>query len=317
MFSLRQLQHLLALAEEKHFARAARRVNLSQPAFSRSVQAIEQQTGLRLFERDTPTIQPTPAGAFLIERARALVFDIRCVQRDVVLYRDAQLGDTAFGAGPFPAATLVPQVLQLWRQQHPQVGLKVEVNNWELLFEHLQREDIEFLVADSRSLQPSVDLEVQPLNRQLAQFHVRSGHPLLGQTPTLQQTWSYGVGAIKVPPAVKLGLAQLLGLPAGAEPPLVLECDDVSLLHHLALCTDTVIATTREAVQRTGAEGRLHALSVANFPGVHAEMGLVWLKKRTLSPAAQALIEIFRRVADAPQPPAAAKSPQRRAQRGT
>jgi DNA-binding transcriptional LysR family regulator len=59
---LRRLQHLLALDDERHFGRAAERVHLSQPAFSRSIQAIEADLGLRLFERDIGDIRPTPAG---------------------------------------------------------------------------------------------------------------------------------------------------------------------------------------------------------------------------------------------------------------
>jgi DNA-binding transcriptional LysR family regulator len=106
---LRRLQHLLALAEERHFGRAAERVHLSQPAFSRSIQAIEAELELRLFDRGIGDVRPTPAGEFVIERARRLLFDARSLARDVELFRDSQLGDTAFGAGPLPAVTLLPE----------------------------------------------------------------------------------------------------------------------------------------------------------------------------------------------------------------
>src|SRR3954463_12987035 len=102
---LKRLGHLVALADECHFARAAARVHLSQPAFSRSIQLLEDQVGMRLFDRETGNVQATPAGLFLADRARKLLFDARNLQRDTELYRDASLGDTAFGAGPFPAAT--------------------------------------------------------------------------------------------------------------------------------------------------------------------------------------------------------------------
>ena len=99
MVDLRRLQHLTALADERHFGRAAERVHLSQPAFSRSIQAIEAELGLRLFDREIGDIRPTPAGEFLIERARRLLFDARNLHRDVGLFRDSRLGDTAVGAG--------------------------------------------------------------------------------------------------------------------------------------------------------------------------------------------------------------------------
>ena len=85
---LRRLEHLLALAEERHFGRAADQVHLSQPAFSRSIQAVEAELELRLFDREIGDVRPTPAGQFVIERARRLLFDARCLARDVELFRD-------------------------------------------------------------------------------------------------------------------------------------------------------------------------------------------------------------------------------------
>ena len=93
MVDLKRLAHLVALADECHFARAADRVHLSQPAFSRSIQSIESDLGMRLFDRETGPVRPTPAGEFMIERARRLLFDARCLQRDAMLYRDSQLGE--------------------------------------------------------------------------------------------------------------------------------------------------------------------------------------------------------------------------------
>ena len=98
--NLRRLSHVVGLADTLHFARAAEVAHLSQPAFSRSIQAIESELGIRLFDRDVGDVRPTPAGEFVIERARKLLFEARCLQRDVDLYRDSQLGDTAFGVGP-------------------------------------------------------------------------------------------------------------------------------------------------------------------------------------------------------------------------
>src|SRR5437868_5936418 len=145
---LRRLSHVVALADTLHFARAAEAVHLSQPAFSRSIQAIESDLGIRLFDRDVGDVRPTPAGEFVIERARRLLFDARCLERDVDLFRDSQLGDTAFGAGPFPAATLMPRALSELRRLHPKVALRVEASNWTQLLERLRAEDIEFFVAD-------------------------------------------------------------------------------------------------------------------------------------------------------------------------
>ncbi len=292
MLDLRRLGHLVALADERHFARAAQRVHLSQPAFSRNIQALEREFGQRLFDRGTGDVRPTPAGVFLIERARRLLFDARSLQRDAGLYAAGQLGDTAFGVGPFPAATLMPRVLPELRRRHPGVAVRVEVGNWGLLLEHLHAETIEFFVADVRSVPVDASLQIRPLGRQRGGFYVRSAHPLAGRPCTVAEFWAHGVASTRLPQVVKSGLGALLGLPPGQDPALALECDDIELLRAVALATDTVLGATDAAVQADVAAGRLAPLNVAGLPVLFSEMGVVSLHQRSLSPMARRAIEL-------------------------
>jgi DNA-binding transcriptional LysR family regulator len=297
MVDLKRLGHLVALADEHHFARAAERVHLSQPAFSRSIQSVERDVGMRLFDRETGDVKPTPAGVFLIERARRLLFDARCLQRDAALYRDSELGDTAFGAGPFPAATIMPRVVVALRRQYPGVGLRVEMNNWQLLLERLLAEDIEFFVADVRDLPVDAKLEVSSLGRQSAHLYARSGHPLAGRPCTFAQAWGFGLAATRLPTPMKGLIARLIGLPAGELPVLALECDDMALLRTLALSTDTVIAVSDAGLRDDVQAGSLVRLAVRDLPDVHAEMGVVTLVNRTPSPMAQRAIACVQEIA--------------------
>ncbi len=292
----RHLNHLVALAEERHFARAALRVHLSQPAFSRSIQALERQAGLRLFDRDGGDVRPTAAGAFLIERARRLLFDARCVDRDLALYRNGALGDTAFGVGPFPAATLLQQVLPALRRAHPQVGLRVEVGNWVQLLDRLRKEDIEFFIADARSMSGDRTLDVHPLVRQKGGFYVRQGHPLAPGDYELAQVWACGVATTRLPTEVKVLLARLMGVPPDALAAPALECDDVHTLIALALATDTVLVSSDAAVQSACKARELRRIQVKGFPDTYIEMGIISLHKRTASPMAQHVIRAFQQV---------------------
>src|SRR5215208_2445025 len=95
----RRLSHLVALAEEGNFRKAAERVFLSQPAFSRSIQAAEAEFGMTLFERGESGVRCTPAGTFVVERARRLLDENSQFQRDVTLYKDHQIGELALGFG--------------------------------------------------------------------------------------------------------------------------------------------------------------------------------------------------------------------------
>jgi DNA-binding transcriptional LysR family regulator len=287
---LRRLEHLLALAAERHFGRAADQVHLSQPAFSRSIQAIEAELNLRLFDRETGEVRPTPAGEFVIERARRLLFDARNLARDVELFRDCGLGDTSFGAGPIMAATLLPEVLAAFRGQYSGVALRVEVSNWQLLLERLQAEDIEFFVADTSELPDDPALDMRSIGRQAGGIYVRAGHPLAGRACTLAQAWAFGVASIRLPQVAKAALARGLALPAGAALVLALECDDLGVLKSVALATDTVLASTEVAARDSVESGALQRLQVRNLPPLYSQMGVVSLRNRTLSPTARRLI---------------------------
>ncbi len=297
VMDLRRLAHLVALADERHFARAAQQVHLSQPAFSRSIQALERDMGQRLFERETGEVRPTPAGAFLIDRARRLLFDARCLQRDAELYAQSQLGDACFGAGPFPSATLMPEVLPELRRRHPQLHFSVEVGGWLHLLEQLRSERIEFFVAEVRSLPLDATLDVLSIGRQHGGLFVRSGHPLAGRPCTLAEAWQCGVAMTQVAAVMKAALAALLNLPPGQEPPVALACDDLNLLRILALETDTVLGATHVSVQAEVIAGRLLLLDVTGLPPLYSEMGVVSLRNRSPSPMARVAMLLIGAVA--------------------
>src|SRR4030095_257140 len=125
--------------------------------------------------------RPTPAGEFVIARARKLLFEARCLQRDVDLYRGSQLGDTAFGVGPLLTATLMPRALVALRRQHPQVAPRMAGGKRMQVLDSLRPENIEFFAADVRDMPRDAALEIQLIGGQPANLYVRAGHPLAGR----------------------------------------------------------------------------------------------------------------------------------------
>jgi DNA-binding transcriptional LysR family regulator len=288
---LKRWTHVVAVADRRSFVRAAEQVHLSQPALTRSIQAAEAELGLRLFDRGTLEVAPTPAGEFVVARARQLVFNSHCLERDVELYRNRGLGDTAFGVGPFPAATFLAPLLAGLRREFPGVKLRVDVSNWQLLLKRLLDEDIEFFVADTRDLPADAALQIRSLRHEPGGFYVRAGHPLAGRkSVTLQQVWSHGVASVRLPVGVRSLIGRLLGTAAPNELSVALECDDVETLKAVALGCDSVLAAPHAAVEQEVAAGALHPLAVAGLPPLFSDMGVVTLRGRTPSPMADLII---------------------------
>lgn len=289
---LKRLNHLVAVADARNFARAAERVHLSQPALSRSIQAAEAELGITLFDRGPLDVRPTPAGAFVIERARKLLFDSRCMERDIDLYRKKLIGDLAMGVGPFPASTMLPELIPEFRKSFPEVHVRIEVNNWLHLAQHLRDEELDFFIADIRDVPAGPDLDIKLLARQYGGFYVRAGHPLLDRTGLRPlDVAPFGVATVRLPAAIRTALAQLLGLAPGSSVPLALECDDVQLLKRATLNSDTVLAIAHAAVREEVDAGKFTLLTIKNLPPLHSEMGVVSLRGRSHSPIATVMIE--------------------------
>lgn len=292
---IKRLKHLVALADERNFGRAAQRVHLSQPAFSRSVQSAEAELGLQLFDRGSLEVSCTSAGSFVIERARKLLFDSRCLERDVSLYRERLIGDIAFGVGPFPAATLLPALMIALRTGYPGINSRVEVNNWRYLIEHLRVEELDFFLADIRDVPRDVDLVIVSLGQQHGRFYARAGHSLLMQ-PSIKapEMVAYGLASVRLPEEIKRLFRQLLGLKPGDPLPVSVECDDVHLLKHVALHSDTVLACTDAAVRVELEAGQLQQLHVEGLPPMYSDMGVVSLRGRSFSPMASFAVDFLR-----------------------
>jgi DNA-binding transcriptional LysR family regulator len=123
--STRLLHAFLALAECRHFGHAAERCHVSQSAFSAMIQKLETATGARLFERDTRNVSLTPEGEVFVEVARQLVADMEAALADMNDYVARRKGRVAIAALPSLAAGWLPPVLAAYRQRHPGVAVEL------------------------------------------------------------------------------------------------------------------------------------------------------------------------------------------------
>jgi DNA-binding transcriptional LysR family regulator len=289
---LKRLKHLVALADTRNFGRAAELCHLSQSAFSRSIQAAEDELSLQLFVRGTLEVRCTPAGEFVLERARKLLFESRCLERDLSLYRERLIGELAFGLGPYPALTIAPELLTDLRTRFPQVNVRVEVNNAKYLVAHLRAEELDFYLADMRNVPEAADLEFTPLGLLEAGFFVRTGHPLLAQPQASgADVLHYGLASVQLHDSVLRLLGSMMGLPDGTRISLTLECDDLSLLKKVTVETDTVLACPLAGAQDAVAAQSLVRITVAGVPTLGSDLGVVALKGRSLSPLARYAVD--------------------------
>ena len=284
---LKRLGHLAALADHLNFRRAAQAVHLSQPAFSRSIQAAEAELGLALFERASADVRCTPAGEFVVERARRLLQENSRFERDVMLYRDHEIGELALGFGQFTAARLLPPLLAHLRQRYPKVSVRVQVQSPSYLLAPLKRQELDFFVGDARFAAGDDALEVRTIGSVAGSFYVRKGHPLLARkTMRMSDLAAFGLATGRLPVPVQAALGRLMGLAESDELPIAVECDDILSLKAIIAATDTIMIGTPALVEREVASGALCALAIADQPKSQSHLSIVSLRGRTFSPVA-------------------------------
>src|SRR3954453_15892050 len=120
---LRHLRYFVAVAEELHFGRAARRLQLAQPPLSRQIQGLEQELGVRLLERTKRHVELTPAGKVFLEHARKLLTEADHAVAAARRAARGEIGRLAIGFVGAATYSALPELLRVFHTRFPDVEL--------------------------------------------------------------------------------------------------------------------------------------------------------------------------------------------------
>jgi DNA-binding transcriptional LysR family regulator len=158
---LRHLRYFVAVAEELHFGRAARRLHIAQPPLSQQIRRLEELLGYPLLVRTSRAVKLTSSGEALLERARRAMDRI---QEDLEYVRRVGRGETGYlrvgfiGSGML---TCLPALLREYRSKYPNVELRLQEFYTSNLITAIGDGSVD--VGFLRDGGPSPDLEVEPL----------------------------------------------------------------------------------------------------------------------------------------------------------
>jgi len=295
---LRRIRHLVLLGEELHFYRAAERANLSQPAFSRSIQSLESDLGLRLFDRASRSVVMTAAGQQIIAKARELMLCADRLVEEADRIAGAEGGTLSFGSGLMSASINLPYVLSKLRVSSPKLLINVEVNYWNLLLTHLEQGILEFAIVRVQNDPDFINrYSIIPLVPQPASIFCRHDHPLvkkpgpISREQILSYPWS---SAYRDNAHLKAGL----GLSDNVELPWTLTCRRLSLLKQSALEGDSLLLTWSAWLSDDLNNGELVDIAPYVHPPIPREHlyireAIVFPSEKTLSPVAKKAISLI------------------------
>jgi len=173
---LRHLRYAVAVAEELNFTRAAARERVSQQVLSAQIRQLEEELGVRLFDRSTRQVRVTDAGAEVAQRGRALLSEVDGLWDDVRRHATGQTGVVRLGIGRSAAFDTAPRLVAAMAEAHPGVRLEVSELPSPDLPQALRDGRID--VALARWTADTAGLFAQELGRHAAGVVLRADDPL-------------------------------------------------------------------------------------------------------------------------------------------
>jgi DNA-binding transcriptional LysR family regulator len=122
---LRQLRYFVAVAEELHFTRAARRARIAQPTLSQQVRLLEKELGVTLFKRTKRRVELTHPGRIFLDEARRLLLGADEAVQAAQSAGAGQLGRLLVACGPSAGYVGLLGMLELYRRQSPRVSVRL------------------------------------------------------------------------------------------------------------------------------------------------------------------------------------------------
>lgn len=191
---LHELEYFVTIAQLGNITRAAQQLYVTQPTLTKSLQRLEEETGLPLFQRTGRRLVLTYAGERFLARAKELLSVKRALEAEMADIRGEDVGRLPVGIPPVRCSFSLPAVLPGFRQLHPNVEIRILEDDSESLDEALRAGQVDlnfynFSVPDPR-------LEYQILSHDAIYAVLPKGHPARSQAVPRGDQWELPLSAL-------------------------------------------------------------------------------------------------------------------------
>lgn len=144
--SLKQLRYISAVADHKHFSKAAEACHVTQSTLSAAIQELESQLGVVIFERNKKNVLITPLGERLVQQARVVLGGVEDFVSLAKFHDEALSGEIRLGVIPTIGPFLLPHLLADLRAQYPKLKLYLKEELSAQLFQQLQQGQLDLII---------------------------------------------------------------------------------------------------------------------------------------------------------------------------
>ncbi len=193
---LNQIKYFIAVAEAGSTTRAAEMLNLTQPAITRGIHHLEEEIGVRLFERLPRSIRLTRLGEAYLRHARAVFVQLDNARAEMSYLAENPVEEIVIGAGPTWLRATLPEVVSDLSRAFPEVSIRVRGGYDKQLLTMLDRGEVAFVLTETSRNRARSDLDQEPL---IHCEYVVAGCSGAKEPPTGRQLESQTVSASQLP----------------------------------------------------------------------------------------------------------------------
>ena len=145
--SVKQIRYICAVADYRHFSKAAEACFVTQSTLSAAIQDLESQLGVVIFERSKRSVLITPSGEKLLDQARKILGEIEDFVSLAKTSQDLLTGDIRLGVIPTIGPFMLPALLKELRDSYPKLGLYLKEDMSAKLYRHLQQGELDLIAV--------------------------------------------------------------------------------------------------------------------------------------------------------------------------
>lgn len=155
--TIQQLEYILAVDQCRHFAKAAEFCRVTQPTLSMMIQKLEDELGIKLFDRSVQPVKPTAAGVKVIAQARSVLHQAALI-KDIVKEEEQSLkGAFRLAVLPTIAPYLLPRFLQHLAEQHKELDIRIQEMQTAPTLAALQNGEIDAAIIANEPLESNLE----------------------------------------------------------------------------------------------------------------------------------------------------------------
>lgn len=144
----RQLQYAILLSQVLNFSQVAEQIGISQPSLSKQILGLENELGIKLFDRNHTPLTMTPAGEYFIEYAKDLLYKEDQMHKAMEQFRSGDNGRLVIGVSPFRSTYLMPDIVKKVKAKYPGIQVVLREENSTLLRKEAAEGKFDFAIVN-------------------------------------------------------------------------------------------------------------------------------------------------------------------------